>query len=66
MHYGPNYFSIRKDKPTIEPIVPGVKLTGQRKAMTKTDCLKVNELYGCLTKPKLARRYNLICQTLGI
>ncbi|XP_051173554.1 hatching enzyme 1.2-like [Leptopilina boulardi] len=66
MHYGSHYFSKSKRKPTLEPLRSGVKLTGQRKAMTKTDCLKVNELYGCLQKPSLARRYHHLCQTLGI
>ena len=65
MHYGRHYFSMN-NKPTLEPLLPGAKLMGQRKALTKTDCLKVNELYGCLSKPALARRYNSICQTLGI
>lgn len=65
MHYGSHYFSKSPNKPTITPTMPGVKL-GQRTAMSKTDCLKVNELYGCLDNLYEARRWYNICNTLGI
>ncbi|XP_023289723.1 zinc metalloproteinase nas-13-like [Orussus abietinus] len=65
MHYGQFYFSTKPGKPTITPIMKGARL-GQREAMTKRDCLKVNELYGCFRKPAQARRYQNICRLLGI
>lgn len=61
------HFSKEKGKPTITPKMPGVKRLGQRKALSKTDCLKVNDLYGCLTKNIFyQRKYYTICQNLGI
>nr|CAD7453280.1 unnamed protein product [Timema tahoe] len=66
MHYGPNYFSKEKGLPTITPKHRGVKL-GQRKAMSKTDCLKINDLYGCLSKSIAhQRKYYTLCNTLGL
>lgn len=66
MHYGKNFFSKGKGKPTITAKQPGAKL-GQRKMLSKTDCLKVNDLYGCLEKSSyLQRKYYTICQVLGI
>lgn len=66
MHYGKYYFSKGKGKPTITAKMPGIKSLGQRKAMSKTDCLKINDLYGCLDNPKLNRKYYNICQFMGI
>ncbi|EEB14095.1 Low choriolytic enzyme precursor, putative [Pediculus humanus corporis] len=67
MHYGKYFFSKEKGKPTITPKMPGVKKLGQRKAMSKTDCLKINDLYGCLTKNiYYQRKYYRICQNLGL
>lgn len=65
MHYGANFFSKGKGKPTITPKMKNVKL-GQRKRMSKTDCLKVNDLYGCLDDPKISRKYYNICNYLGL
>lgn len=65
MHYGKNYFSIGKGKPTIETKMPGIKL-GQRQALSKTDCLKINDLYQCLDNPKTSKKYYNLCKTLGI
>lgn len=66
MHYGKSYFSKTKGKPTLTPRMPGIKL-GQRKALSQTDCLKVNDLYGCLDgdKPKLMKKYYTLCRVLG-
>lgn len=65
MHYGSYFFSVDPKKPTITPKTPGVEI-GQRKAMSKTDCLKLNHLYGCLDKPEEAYIYHNICKTLGL
>ncbi|KAG8234000.1 hypothetical protein J437_LFUL013918 [Ladona fulva] len=52
--------------PTITARHEGARL-GQRRALSKTDCLKINELYGCLKKSAAAsRRYHTICNILGI
>jgi hypothetical protein len=52
MHYGERYFSKAKGKPTLVPKMKGEKV-GQRKSLSQTDCLKVNELYGCLDDFKM-------------
>jgi hypothetical protein len=65
MHYGKTYFSKQKGKQTLTPRMAGVKL-GQRRALSKTDCLKINDLYGCLDDQKLARKYYRLCQVLGL
>lgn len=65
MHYGNYFFSIDPMKPTVTPKTSGVTI-GQRKAMSKTDCLKLNNLYGCLDKLEEARIYQSICKTLGL
>lgn len=64
MHYGKYFFTNKKGKPTITPKQPGVKTIGQRKGMSKGDCLKLNDLYGCLKNKK--RKYYNICNFLGI
>ncbi|KAG5893010.1 hypothetical protein JTB14_037203 [Gonioctena quinquepunctata] len=56
MHYGEFYFTKEKGKPTITPKQPGVKI-GQRKGMSKRDCLKVNDLYGCFKDPRSTMNY---------
>lgn len=54
-----------KGQPTIIPKKENVKL-GQRKALSKTDCLKINDLYGCLNKSVYHnRKYHILCDTLG-
>ncbi|XP_063995889.1 hatching enzyme 1.2-like isoform X1 [Diachasmimorpha longicaudata] len=65
MHYGSNYFSKNPHKPTIVPTMQGA-VVGQRKALSKTDCLKVNELYGCLDNSFEARRWHNVCNILGL
>ncbi|KAF2881015.1 hypothetical protein ILUMI_25163 [Ignelater luminosus] len=66
MHYGKYYFSKGKGKPTITSKLPGIKRLGQRKAMSKGDCLKLNDLYGCLDDPQKSRKYYNICQFMGL
>lgn len=51
MHYGSTYFNKEKGKPTILTKMKGVKI-GQRRALSVTDCLKINDLYGCLDNIK--------------
>uniref|UniRef100_A0A1I8Q1J0 Metalloendopeptidase n=1 Tax=Stomoxys calcitrans TaxID=35570 RepID=A0A1I8Q1J0_STOCA len=65
MHYGEFYFSKSKGKkPSITPLQPGIRI-GQRKTMSKTDCLKINDLYGCL-KGRQAKMYRSFCHLLGL
>ncbi|XP_039284218.1 low choriolytic enzyme isoform X1 [Nilaparvata lugens] len=66
MHYGKYFFSTNKSKPVITPKFPATKL-GQRKMLSKTDCLKVNQLYGCLEKSKYSqKKYYNLCNFLGL
>lgn len=51
MHYGKSYFGTVKGKPTMSAKMPGIKL-GQRRALSKTDCLKVT------IKKKFIIRFN--------
>lgn len=54
-----------RDQPTIIPKKQNVRL-GQRKALSKTDCLKINDLYGCLNKSVYHnRKYRILCDSLG-
>ncbi|XP_034664524.1 low choriolytic enzyme [Drosophila subobscura] len=65
MHYGEFYFSKKKgQKPTMTPLQPGVRI-GQRKTISKIDCLKINELYGCL-QGRRAKMYRAFCHLLGL
>lgn len=66
MHYGKNYFSKGSGKPTMTAKLPGIKRLGQRKAMSKGDCLKLNDLYGCLDDPSKTTKYYNICQFMGL
>ncbi|XP_044270605.1 hatching enzyme 1.2-like isoform X1 [Tribolium madens] len=66
MHYGKYFFSKGKNKPTITAKQPGIKRLGQRKALSKGDCLKLNDLYGCFDNPRLRRKYYTLCQFMGI
>ncbi|KAK5642145.1 hypothetical protein RI129_008312 [Pyrocoelia pectoralis] len=66
MHYGKYYFSKAKGKPTMTAKMPNVKRLGQRKAMSKGDCLKLNHLYGCFDNAKRRRKYYNICQFMGL
>lgn len=55
-----------KGKPTIIPKIDG-KTIGQRKMMSKTDCLKINDLYGCLgTSPRYNHKYYTLCNYMGL
>lgn len=70
MHYGSNFFSFSRNKPTIVPKVKGVTI-GQRIMLSKTDCLKVNQLYGCLDEGSEGGsfqrdKYLAICTHLGL
>ncbi|PSN43912.1 Zinc metalloproteinase nas-4 [Blattella germanica] len=65
MHYGKYFFSKEKGLPTMLPKKRDVRL-GQRRAMSKTDCLKINELYGCLSKSNYHNRYyHVLCNIMG-
>ncbi|XP_063859750.1 zinc metalloproteinase nas-4-like isoform X1 [Scylla paramamosain] len=64
MHYGSNFFSYNLNKPTIIPKVKGAKI-GQRIMISKLDCLKLNELYGCLDNPFDKEKYTAMCTYLG-
>ncbi|KAL3274888.1 hypothetical protein HHI36_019670 [Cryptolaemus montrouzieri] len=66
MHYGKNYFSKGRGKPTITAKMPGVKKLGQRKALSKSDCLKLNDLYNCFDNPRTRRKYYNLCNFMGI
>jgi hypothetical protein len=59
-------FSKEKGQPTITPKKKGAKL-GQRTALSHTDCLKINDLYGCLDKSLYHRRkYYTLCRFMGV
>lgn len=47
------------------PKVSGYKI-GQRQKMSVLDCLKVNDLYGCLEEESMRNKYYRICKTLGL
>lgn len=57
MHYGSTYFSKAKNKPSIVTKIKGVKI-GQRKSLSVADCLKINDLYGCLDDERTVRFKN--------
>jgi len=67
MHYGPYFFSKNKrDRvATIVPKNPGVDI-GQREMLSKTDCMKINSLYGCFKDPAVNRKIQIICAMVGI
>ncbi|XP_076271953.1 hatching enzyme 1.2-like isoform X1 [Rhynchophorus ferrugineus] len=66
MHYGKSFFSKSKGKPTITPKMSHANKIGQRKGMSKGDCLKLNDLYGCLDNPRTKRKYYNICNFMGV
>ncbi|XP_019762613.2 hatching enzyme 1.2 isoform X1 [Dendroctonus ponderosae] len=66
MHYGKHFFSKSKSKPTITTKMGHTKKIGQRKAMSKGDCLKLNDLYGCLSNSRTKRKYYNLCNFMGI
>ena len=65
MHYGANYFAIDPSKPTIKAKFRE-NYIGQRIGMSKFDCLKLNNLYGCSDDKKKAKKYQARCLALGI
>jgi len=67
MHYGPYFFSKNKrDRvATIVPKKEGVDI-GQREMLSKTDCMKINSLYGCFRDPAVNRKIQIICAMVGI
>lgn len=46
--------------------MPGHKKLGQRRGLTETDCLKINDLYKCLDEEPENRKYYNICKVLGV
>ncbi|CAL8083276.1 unnamed protein product [Orchesella dallaii] len=67
MHYGINFFSVNRTRPTLVTKQKGTKI-GQRINLSKLDCLKLNSLYGCLddSNPFQKRKYETICDFLGL
>merc|ERR1712131_397135 len=47
MHYGNTAFALVPGKDTITPIPDSSVWIGQRNAMSRTDILRINKLYGC-------------------
>ncbi|KAG0694039.1 Zinc metalloproteinase nas-14 [Chionoecetes opilio] len=64
LHYGKSFFSFIKGLPTIVPKVEGAKI-GQRVMLSKLDCLKLNDVYGCLDDPFDREKYTAFCTFLG-
>lgn len=59
-----NYSKEKGKKPTITPIRPNTRI-GQRRTISKIDCLKINELYGCL-KGREGKKYRSFCSLLAL
>lgn len=70
MHYGRGFFAKDRRKPTLTAKQLGgvdAEQLGQRRGLSTTDCLKVNELYGCLGRSAASkRRYFERCRVLGV
>lgn len=69
MHYGRGYFAKDRREPTltVKQEGGGPKRIGQRGGLSTTDCLKVNQLYGCLERSEAARRkWFARCRVLGL
>jgi len=67
MHYGSTFFSKNKrDLATIVPKKPGVTI-GQREMLSRTDCMKVNALYNCLSEEDSSknRKIQILCAMVG-
>ena len=58
-------FSISRDKPTL---VPKLRVPiGQRAGLSRTDCYKVNHLYGCFDKSPYEKiKYESLCDIMGL
>lgn len=69
MHYGPYFFSKNKraKAPTIIPVEPGASI-GQREMLSRTDCMKINSLYDCLSgrSSQQLNKIRLVCALVGI
>lgn len=66
MHYGTHFFSAGKDKPTLVPKRRDARI-GQRDGLSRTDCYKVNKLYGCFERsPYEKLKYESFCDILGL
>ncbi|XP_042240578.1 hatching enzyme 1.2-like isoform X2 [Homarus americanus] len=65
MHYGKNFFSYSKNLPTIVPKVENATI-GQRIMLSKLDCIKLNDLYGCLDDADDREKYTSFCKYLGL
>ena len=37
-----------------------------REMLSKTDCMKINSLYGCFKDPAVNRKIQIICAMVGI
>lgn len=61
-------FTCSKDrrKATMVATMPGHLKLGQRRGLTETDCLKINELYQCLDDPRGGRKYYSLCKVLSV
>lgn len=46
--------------------MPGHKKLGQRRGLTETDCLKINDLYKCLDEEPESRKYYNLCKVLSV
>lgn len=68
MHYGPLFFSKdkRSKKTTIVPLSQSAKI-GQRNMLSKTDCMKVNQAFGCFDPMKdwNNKKIQILCGLLG-
>jgi len=66
MHYGPDFFSVGRNRPTLLPKRRKVAI-GQRQGLSRTDCYKINSLYGCFDKsPYDELKYKSFCDILGL
>jgi len=66
MHYGPDFFSVGKNRPTLLPKGRRVAI-GQRQGLSRTDCYKINSLYSCFdTSPYDQLKYESFCDILGL
>lgn len=60
------YLKKNADLMTETPLGESLNI-GQRVGLTKFDCLKVNDLYGCLpTSGSLKMKYYHICRIMGL
>lgn len=76
MHYGRAYFAKDRKQPTLTAkqgtrgkirgaSADSVKL-GQRNGLSKTDCLKLNDLYRCMETAASRKKYFAFCRALGV